>query len=207
MLNKPLFDLPRLLVVSSRRLARQPIYNILKNLCAAHAPWILLREDHLPIEAQRELAVQLMPHVGQTKISISDDVEFALRIGAHGIHVSADADLKAVRAVAKELIMGVHCHSAAEVSRAQDAGADYVTLSPIFVTASKPGYGPALGLETLRGAARDYDVPILALAGITLDNMQDCRDAGAHGVAVMGDIMRAENPVEMMREYQRSLST
>jgi len=198
-------DLARLLIISNGQQTREPILNVLKNLCTAGTPWILLREDTLPLEQQRELARQLMPHAGQTKISISDDVEFALQIGAHGIHVAADADLHHIRVAAPNLIMGVHCHSPAEVARAQTSNADYVTLSPIFATASKPGYGPALGLETLRQTAQAHTIPILALAGITLENMTDCLSAGAHGVAIMGDIMCADDPAKRMQDYLKPL--
>ncbi len=202
-MRKP--DVPRLLIISDGKQTRAPIADVLKNLCAAGAPWLLLREENLSRDEQRELARQVMMHCGRTKISISDDVEWALEIGVHGIHVAPEADLESIRAAAKDLIMGVHCHNIADIARAQDIGADYVTLSPVFLTASKPGYGPALGIETLRVAARDCRIPILALAGVTLDNVAECMAAGAHGVAVMGEIMRAENPPEMMRRFRDGL--
>jgi len=198
------FDLPRLLVISNGQQTYAPVLEVLKNLCAAGAPWLLLREDYLTLEQQRGLAVQLMQHAQQTKISISDDVKFALQIGAHGIHVAADADLHDVRAAAPNLTMGVHCHSPAEVARAQAAGADYVTLSPVFATASKPGYGPALGLEMLRQTAQAHTIPVLALAGIAMETVADCLTAGAHGVAIMGDIMRADDPVKRMQAYTKA---
>ena len=198
------FNLPRLLIISNGQQTRAPVLEVLKDLCAAGAPWLLLREDTLPLGQQRDLAVQLMPHIGQAKISISDDVEFALHIGAHGIHVVADVDLNDVRAAAPNLIMGVHCHNITEVARAQEAGADYVTLSPIFATASKPGYGPALGLDTLRQTAQAHSIPILALAGITTETVVGCLNAGAHGVAIMGDIMRADDPVKRMQAYTKA---
>jgi thiamine-phosphate pyrophosphorylase len=205
MTDKNRFHPPRLLVISSGQQTRGSILDVLKNLCAAGAPWLLLREENLLRDKQRDLAKQLMPHAGQTKISVSDDVEFALQIGAHGIHVSPEADLKTIRAAAKDLIMGVHCHNLTDIAHAQEVGADYITLSPIFLTASKPGYGPALGLEILRAAARDYKIPIMALAGITVNNMAECIDAGAYGIAVMGGIMRAADPAERMRYYRDSL--
>ena len=79
------------------------------------------------------------------------------------------------------------------------AGADYVTLSPIFLTGSKPGYGPALGLDALAAAAHTAPGPIIALAGIGPDNAAACIAAGARGVAVMGEIMRAADPEAIVR--------
>ena len=77
---------------------------------------------------------------------------------------------------------------------AASAGADYVTISPIFRTQSKPGYGPPLSLEGLAKAANLAEIPVIALGGVTSENANACRRAGAAGVAVMGTIMRARDP-------------
>jgi thiamine-phosphate pyrophosphorylase len=79
------------------------------------------------------------------------------------------------------------------------AGADYVTLSPVFLTESKPGYGPALGLEGLAAAVAAAKGPVIALAGITAANAAACIRAGAAGVAVMGEVMRAADPEATVR--------
>ena len=76
---------------------------------------------------------------------------------------------------------------------AASAGADYVTLSPIFPSASKPGYGPALGTNIL-GEAAKLGIPVLALGGVTADKAAACRAAGAAGIAVMGPAMRSSDP-------------
>src|SRR5262249_39898364 len=67
------------------------------------------------------------------------------------------------------------------------------TLSPIFLTASKPGYGPALGIAAIGPAAR-LGIPVLVLGGVTANVVAPCLEAGARGVAVMGEVMRSENP-------------
>ena len=78
-------------------------------------------------------------------------------------------------------------------------GADYVTLSPIFLTESKPGYGPALGLDAVRAASSAAAGPVIALAGIDGSNAAECITAGASGIAVMGEIMRAADPEAITR--------
>jgi thiamine-phosphate pyrophosphorylase len=76
-----------------------------------------------------------------------------------------------------------------------------VTLSPIFASASKPGYGPAIGLETLADTARQSPIPIIALGGITDQcRLQACLERGAAAVAVMGAIMHAADPAATMVE-------
>jgi thiamine-phosphate pyrophosphorylase len=88
--------------------------------------------------------------------------------------------------------VGRSCHSAAELARAAAEGADWVTLSPLRATASKPGYGPALGVGGLAALLRDVPgaPPAYALAGVRPADVADCTAAGAAGVAVMGAVMR-----------------
>ena len=82
---------------------------------------------------------------------------------------------------------------------AHAAGADYVTLSPIYQSASKPGYGPPLGLDAIKRAAQ-IGIPILALGGIAASNAAATMNAGAAGVAVMGSVMAAEKPAAVIDE-------
>jgi thiamine-phosphate pyrophosphorylase len=79
-------------------------------------------------------------------------------------------------------------------------GADYVTLSPAFLTDSKPGYAPALGVETLAAIAAELDIPVLAIAGIGPGNASAVRSSGVAGIVVMGLVMRAADPAAAFRE-------
>jgi thiamine-phosphate pyrophosphorylase len=88
----------------------------------------------------------------------------------------------------------VSAHSPQEAAIQLRAGADYATLSPIFLTQSKPGYGPAVGLDALAEAVRLAPGPVIALGGIDHGNIAACLAAGARGIAVMGEIMRAADP-------------
>src|SRR5207237_8029096 len=114
--------------------------------------------------------------------------------GAAGGHLPGGGGAAMARRRLPQGLIGVSAHSGAEAAAQLRAGADYVTLSPIFLTDSKPGYGPALGLDALAAAARMAPGPIIALAGFGPDNAAQCLSAGAHGIAVMGEIMRATDP-------------
>jgi thiamine-phosphate pyrophosphorylase len=118
-------------------------------------------------------------------------VELADEIGADGVHLSANAPIAAARArLGAGALIGLSAHHEADVARAAAEGADYATLSPIFASASKQGYGPALGAAALARAAA-HGLPLLALGGITAERADDCLRAGAAGIATMGDVMRA----------------
>jgi thiamine-phosphate pyrophosphorylase len=129
-----------------------------------------------------------------------DDIESVLATRADGVHLPGGGDPAAARKRLPRGLIGVSTHSAAEAAAMLHAGADYVTLSPIFPTESKPDYGPALGLDALAAAAAAAAPgPIIALAGITPANAASCLAAGARGIAVMGEVMRAEDPEETVR--------
>ena len=86
-------------------------------------------------------------------------------------------------------VVGRSCHSAAELARARAEGCDHAFVSPVFLTASKPGHGPALGLAGLAELV-PLGPPVYALGGIGPDDVAGCLAAGARGVAVMGGVMR-----------------
>ncbi len=80
-------------------------------------------------------------------------------------------------------LFGVSCHSAEEVRRAEAEGADYVVLGPVFPPLSKTPALPPLGLDEFARAAETVRIPVLALGGISRENMDSCIDRGAAGVA------------------------
>jgi thiamine-phosphate pyrophosphorylase len=93
----------------------------------------------------------------------------------------------------------VKCHCVAEVEAAADA--DFLTISPVAPTLSKPGYGPPLGVAGVRAAVEAAGpVPVFALGGVTAKNARSFREAGAYGVAVMGAVLRADDPRAVVAE-------
>jgi thiamine-phosphate pyrophosphorylase len=84
-------------------------------------------------------------------------------------------------------VLGRSCHDAAEVDRAVGDACTYVTVSPVYPTDSKPGYGPALGPTGLAALCRP-GLPVYALGGVRPATVSACLAAGAYGVAVMGPL-------------------
>jgi thiamine-phosphate pyrophosphorylase len=136
---------------------------------------------------------------------VHGDLEAAAAAGV-GVHLPAGGSPAAARArLGKGALIGLSVHSA-EGATTADPAADYVTLSPIFASLSKPGYGPALGAHGLADAVATGRVPIVALGGVTADNLGPCLAAGAAGVAAMGAVMAAADPEAATAALVRALA-
>lgn len=117
------------------------------------------------------------------------------------IHVSA---LSSVRFDSPDL--GFSAHSVEDVVMVERGSFTYSTLSPIYPTATHPETRP-LGLEYLAEACSVVpDFPVLALGGITPERAKQCVDVGAHGVAVLSDLLDSDDPVQRVQLYKEALS-
>jgi thiamine-phosphate pyrophosphorylase len=186
----------RLLVITDQEAAARPLEDVVGAALRGGCRWLSLREKDLEHDervALLERVVALGRPLGAT-ITVHGDIEAAASAGADGVHLPAGGSPEQARArLGKLALIGLSVHSAVEAAAAASA-VDYVTLSPIFGSISKPGYGPALGLQGLADAAPRARVPIVALGGIAADNLGPCLAAGAAAVAVMGAVMAAADP-------------
>lgn len=177
--------LPTLVVVTDGSLTRgRPIPDVVGAAVEGGARAVLMREKHLSGVERQALAAELralLQPFGGVLLVASDPA-----IPADGVHLASADDVPEP----VPPLWGRSCHMATEVASAAAQGSHYATLSPIFDTTSKPGYGPALGPGALRG----HPLPVWALGGVNAANAGACLEAGAAGVAVMGCVMRANDP-------------
>ena len=165
--------------------------NILQQVSAAVTAGIRLiqiREKQLTAQVLFELtaAVVAMTRGSSTRVLINDRADIAASAGADGVHLSTRSltpDL--IRnAFGAEFVIGASTHSLAEAREVYRQGADFAVFGPIFPSPSKQKYGPPLGLAKLSEAARALaPFPLIALGGISIDNMNECLRAGAQGIA------------------------
>jgi thiamine-phosphate pyrophosphorylase len=193
---------PPLLVISDRSQARRPLLEIAEAAFRGGCRWFSLREKDLPAAERRKLlrALVLLGERFGATVTAHDDIEAVVAEAAGGVHLPGGGDPVAGGRQLPQGLIGVSTHAPEEAAAQLAAGADYVTLSPIFLSASKPGYGPAVGLDALAAAARLSVGPIIALGGIDAANAASSIAAGAAGIAVMGEVMRAANPEETVRD-------
>lgn len=162
-----------------------------RECAAAGLRTVVVREHDLALAERTALVARLRAVPGLTVLASRTLVP-----GAHGVHLAAGQPGPGHPGHPAGAT-GRSCHDLAEVADAVAAGASYVTLSPFAATASKPGYGPALPPATYAAARRltaGSATRVLALGGVDVRTVATALAAGAHGVAVMGAVMRAADP-------------
>ncbi len=188
-------------MISDRAQAKRPLIEIAAAAFRGGCRWFSLREKDLPPHERCDILAVLVRLGGEfgAAITVHDDFIAAAATGAAGVHLPGGGDPAGARRKMPGGLIGISAHSPGEAAAQLAAGADYATLSPIFLTRSKPGYGPAIGLEALALAANLASGPVVALGGIDEHNLAACLAAGAEGVAVMGEVMRAADPEAVVR--------
>ena len=137
---------------------------------------------------------------------INDNVEVALASGADGVHVGQDdLTVEQVRCLAGDrLIVGVSAHSVEQALAAQAGGADYLGVGAVFATATKSD-ARVLPRETLAKICRAVDIPVVAIGGISADNLLQLAGTGVDGVALVSAIFSAPD-IEGQCRKLRALS-
>jgi thiamine-phosphate pyrophosphorylase len=171
-------ELPRLIVIADVDRSPRPLTETVAAAAAHGARGFVLRARQLPPRERAELEAALRAVLPEGCRLI-----VAGRSGP-AVHLAAAEAFPDPR----PSLVGRSCHDAASVDQAMSEGCDYIFVSPIYETPSKPGHGPALGPEGLAPLCRP-GLPVYALGGVRPQRVGECLRAGAYGVAVMGPVL------------------
>ena len=159
---------------------------------------VQLREKDLATRDMYDLAGKLlaMTREAGAALLINDRVDVAMALAADGVHLTRRSlpPGEARSLLGPEKLIGISCHSLAEVREAEDGGVDFVVLGPIFETPSKARFGPPLTTAILRQARAATSLPILAIGGINSMRIPEVMAAGADGVSAISAVMAAPDP-------------
>ena len=197
--------LPRLYVILEAALLKIPAKECAKNLVDAGVRLIQYRNKRASgrelFETSRELAEYLNP-IG-VQFIVNDRADVAVLAGARGVHVGQD-DLgveQARRVMGEGKWVGISTHNARQFRSALETSADYIAVGPVFATGSKENPDPVVGVGFVRETRAMTDRPVVAIGGITLERAAEMIEAGADSVAIISDILGAENIGNRAREY------
>jgi thiamine-phosphate pyrophosphorylase len=163
----------------------------------AEVPLFQIREKSLPARVLYELTRRAaeISRGSKTRLLVNDRSDIARVARADGVHLTTRSlPAQVVRDLyGPEFLIGVSTHSLSEAEAARKAGADFVVFGPVFETESKRGFGEPQGLDKLLTVTRALaDFPVVAIGGITLENVEECFAAGARGVAAIRMLSDAE---------------
>lgn len=166
--------------------------------------WIQLRMKDASDEEVRQTALELIPicRDHDTFLIIDDRVELVNELRVSGVHLGRnDMDpMEARELLGPHAIIGVTANTAEEIIKWKGKDVDYVGLGPVHTTTTKKNLAPVLGadgvkeiVDTVRQAG--VELPIVAIGGLTIDDVDPLKAAGVNGIAVSGAIINAPDPM------------
>lgn len=192
---------PGLVLVTDRRIAVRPLEVLVADALAAGFVAVMLREKDLGGAELLALAASLLPACREAErpLVINERLDVAMALPPAGAHLGIRSlPLASARGLlGGDRLLGYSAHEIPEAAAALRAGADYVTLSPVFPPGSKPGL-PARGIGFLAEALRTLPADrVVALGGMDTSTLPAARRAGARGAAVCGAAMSAASIAEL----------
>ena len=199
-------------IIDTQMLKERSHLEVAGQVIRGGAKTIQLRDKILSKEKLLSIAEQLRTLCAEHNVLfiINDYLDIALATDADGLHLGQD-DLP-IKVARKLLplgkIVGCSTNTVGQAVRAQSEGADYIAVGAIYPTSSKISTttpAKVVGLETLRRVRQAVTLPLVAIGGITKDNVSEVMAAGADSVAVSSAVLGAESPEEASRQIVNRL--
>jgi thiamine-phosphate pyrophosphorylase len=185
------------LVTSQAMSAGRRTEQIVASALSAGVRLVQLREKEMPVAAFLELARRIRHLTGQAGalMIVNDRIDVALAVDADGVHLGQDDfPIAEARRLAPDWILGASSHSVEEAMAAQEAGASYVNIGPLFPTRTKQWGSEFLGLEGLDRIAPVLRLPFTVMGGIKAGHIADLAAHGARTMAVVTAVTAAPDP-------------
>lgn len=171
--------------------------------------WVQLRMKDAPDDEVRRTASEIIPLCKENGVILvlDDRVELAKELRVHGVHLGKE-DMPPVEAreyLGPHAIIGVTANTIADIEATRGLDVDYVGLGPFRHTTTKAKLSPILGIEGYSAVmkakqAAGLPLPVVAIGGITLEDIPQIMATGVNGIAVSGAIINAPDPVECTRQ-------
>ena len=183
--------------------------NKVEEACRSGVTLVQLREKECCTREYYELAkkVKTITDMYQIPLIIDDRVDICLAVDASGVHIGADElPVEVVRnMIGNDKILGVTAKTVERALEAEQHGADYLGVGAIYPTTTKVITQPT-SIETLKAIATTVSIPIVAIGGIKEDNMEPLEGTGIAGVAIVSEIMKADNIQEKCQSLRKKVA-
>lgn len=184
------------------------LYQQVEEALQGGATFIQLREKNLDDESFLKEAIEIKELCKSYNVPfiINDNVDIALKMNADGVHLGQnDMEAGNVRSIlGKDKIIGVSAQTVEQALLAQERGADYLGVGAVFPTDSKKDANN-ISHQTLKEICKAVDIPVVAIGGISKDNVQALSGSGICGVAVISAIFAQDNIAEATRELKKQV--
>lgn len=195
-----------LYVIANQDLQKnRTIIEVIEEIIQGGATIIQLREKNLPTRTFFEEAqtIRKITKKAGIPLIINDRLDVALAVNADGVHLGEeDLPLKYARKIAPHFIIGYSTDSIDQAREAEKDGANYLGVGSVFPTKTKIDAGMAIGTQKLEEIKRAVSIPVIAIGGITLENLPKVIQSGVDGVAVISAIISAESPFEATKKFR-----
>jgi len=198
-IKNQLREILKLYLVTDRNIIKNRNFlDIIEQAILGGVTIVQLREKNVDAKEYIEKAEELKPILQKYDIPliINDRVDVAFAVNADGVHLGqSDLPIKYARKIlGDEKIIGISANNVEQAIEAEKSGADYIAISPVFFTSTKPDIDPPVGIEGIKKIKEVVKCPLVGIGGINKENAFSVIKAGCDGIAVVSAIMAAENP-------------
>ena len=180
--------------ITDSKLTRKTVIEDVKAAIDADVKVIQYREKEKSTKEMFLEAKEIKKLCANVLFIINDGIDICLSADADGVHLGQDdMPFLEARKILGDKIIGVTVHNVNEAIEAEEIGADYIGVSPIFETSTKKDAGPAAGLKLIKDVKNKVSLPIIAIGGINLENVDSVIKAGADSVAVISAIVTKDD--------------
>jgi thiamine-phosphate pyrophosphorylase len=191
--------------ITDRNLSRLGNLSDAGEAIKAGARVVQYREKNVSTKEMFEEALKLREICKEIIFLVNDRIDIAKAVNADGVHIGkSDMPYQAARKLmGKNKIIGVTVHNVNDAKEAQKQGADYIGLSPIFETSTKPDAKNPVGIEMIREVKKHVRLPLVAIGGINLQNAAQIIAAGADCICAISAVVAKKNVKQEIEKFQK----
>ena len=196
-------------LITDRKVCSEKLTDTIEQAIDGGVGTVQLREKDLSTSDLYCLAKEIREITERkgANLIINDRVDIAIAVDADGVHLGWQSlETGIVRnMVGRDKLIGFSAHSLVEAERAENSGADYISISPVFDTAKKDYSIKPLGVGEIRKIKAQINIPVIALGGINENNVNKVLRNGADGIAVISAILLSDSPEQTVTRICREM--